>query len=236
MAQCKTSPEVGGMGHSVNRKEDPRFIRGQGNYVDDIVRPGMVFMDIVRSPYAHAKIKSINTEKALAHPGVAAVFTLDDFRPHIALERLPLQFPSKAFRSDVTPWLLSGKEVSHVGEVVAMVIAVTRYIAEDAAVLVDVEYETLPSVAGSASAFAVGAPSVHRDHENLLCSFEQSYGDVGAAFASAPHVFRESFVQHRGAAHPIEGRGAVARYDALDDGITVWSSTQMSHELRSAIV
>ena len=75
MAQCKTSPEVGGMGHSVKRKEDPRFIRGQGNYVDDVVRPGMVFMDIVRSPYAHAKIKSINTEKALAHPGVAAVIT-----------------------------------------------------------------------------------------------------------------------------------------------------------------
>ena len=75
MSKCKTSAEVGGMGHSIKRKEDPRFIRGQGNYVDDVVRPGMVFMDIVRSPYAHAKIKSINTEKALAHPGVAAVIT-----------------------------------------------------------------------------------------------------------------------------------------------------------------
>jgi carbon-monoxide dehydrogenase large subunit len=75
MSKCKTSAEVGGMGHSVKRKEDARFIRGQGTYVDDIVRPGMVFMDIVRSPYAHAKIKSINAEKALALPGVAAVIT-----------------------------------------------------------------------------------------------------------------------------------------------------------------
>ncbi|MEC7490447.1 MAG: xanthine dehydrogenase family protein molybdopterin-binding subunit [Pseudomonadota bacterium] len=224
------------IGERLRRTEDPALLRGKGVFVDDIHLAAMLQAAFVRSPHPHALIKNIDTVAANSHPGVAAVFTLDDFRPHIALERLPLQFPSKAFRSDVTPWLLSGKEVSHVGEVVAMVIAVTRYVAEDAAVLVDVEYETLPSVAGSVSAFAGDAPSVHRDQENLLCSFEQSYGDVGAAFASAPHVFRESFVQHRGAAHPIEGRGAVARYDALDDGITVWSSTQMSHELRSAIV
>ena len=75
MAEPRTSFEIGGMGHSVKRKEDPRFIRGQGKFIDDIVRPGMVYMDIVRSPYAHAKIKSINSEKALALPGVAAVIT-----------------------------------------------------------------------------------------------------------------------------------------------------------------
>jgi carbon-monoxide dehydrogenase large subunit len=191
----------------------------------------------VRSPHPHALIKSIETEIAKALSGVAAVYTLADFSPHILSDRLPLQFPSTDFGPDVTPFLLAGKEVCHVGEVVAMIIAETRYIAEDAALLVNVEYEPLPSVAGCAAAFAEDAPLVHCDtDDNVLTHFQQSYGDAEAAFASAPHTFSERFVQHRGAAHPIEGRGAVARYDTLDDTITLWSSTQMSHEVRSSMV
>ncbi|NBP73862.1 MAG: xanthine dehydrogenase family protein molybdopterin-binding subunit, partial [Alphaproteobacteria bacterium] len=98
-------------------------------------------------------------------------------------------------------------------------------------------YEPLPSVAGCAAAFVDGAPQVHAGRDdNVLVRFGQSYGDANAAFAGAAHVFSERFVQHRGAAHPIEGRGALARYDALNDATTLWSSTQMSHEVRSAIV
>ena len=123
------------------------------------------------------------------------------------MDRLPLQFPTTAFRPDVPPGYC-GDEVCHV-EAVAMVIADTRYIAEDAATLIDVQYDPLPSVAGCAAAFAEDAPSVHAScDENVLVRFGQSYGDVNAAFASAAHVFSERFIQHRGAAHPIEGRGA----------------------------
>ena len=225
------------IGGRVKRVEDPALLRGQGLFVDDIHLGGLLQAAFVRSPHPHALIRAIDTAAAKALPGVTAVYTLADFSPHILSDRLPLQFPTTDFGPDVTPYLLAGEEVCHVGEAVAMVIADSRYVAEDAALLVGVDYDPLPSVAGCAAAFAADAPPVHRDTaDNVLVRFGQSYGDAEAAFAAAPHVFRERFVQHRGAAHPIEGRGAVARYDALDGAITLWSSTQMSHEVRSAMV
>jgi len=225
------------IGERVKRVEDLALLRGKALFVDDIHLTGLLQAAFVRSPHPHALIKSIDTSAARAVPGVTAVYTLADFRPHILADRLPLQFPSADFGPDVTPFLLAGDEVCHVGEVIAMVVADTRYVAEDAAQLVDVDYQPLPSVAGCAAAFAENAPLVHNDTgDNVLVRFQQSYGDAEAAFASAPHVFTERFVQRRGAAHPIEGRGAVARYDSLDDAITLWSSTQMSHEVRSTMV
>ena len=225
------------IGERVKRIEDPALLRGMGLFVDDIHLSGLLHAAFVRSPHPHALIRSIDTAAAKKLSGVSAVYTLADFSPHILADRLPLQFPSADFGPDVTPYLLAGDEVCHVGEVVAMVIAESRYVAEDAALLVDVDYEPLPSVAGCAAAFADDAPLVHRDTaDNVLVRFQQSYGDADAAFAATPHVFSERFIQHRGGAHPIEGRGAVARYDALDEAITLWSSTQMSHEVRSAMV
>ena len=225
------------IGERVKRVEDPALLRGKALFVDDIHLTGLLQAAFVRSPHPHALIKSIDTSAARAVLGVTAVYTLADLRPHIQADRLPLQFPSADFGPDVTPFLLAGDEVCHVGEVIAMVIADTRYVAEDAALLVDVDYQPLPSVAGCAAAFAENAPLVHNDtDDNVLVRFQQSYGDAEAAFASASHVFGERFVQRRGAAHPIEGRGAVARYDSLDDAITLWSSTQMSHEVRSTMV
>ena len=123
MSKCKTSAEVGGMGHSVKRKEDPRFIRGQGNYVDDVVRPGMVFMDIVRSPYAHAKIKSINTEKALAHPGVAAVITGETLKEY-NLHMMP------TLMSDSQMVLLIERSEEHTSELQSLVNLVCRLLLE----------------------------------------------------------------------------------------------------------
>ena len=225
------------IGDRVKRIEDPALLRGKAVFVDDIHLAGMLQAAFLRSPHPHAKILSIDTSAAKAVAGVHAVYTLADLSPHVLMDRLPLQFPTTAFRPDVTPWLLAGEEVCHVGEPVAMVVADTRYTAEDAATLIAVEYEPLPSVAGCAAAFVDGAPQVHAGRDdNVLVRFGQSYGDANAAFAGAAHVFGERFVQHRGAAHPIEGRGALARYDALDDTTTLWSSTQMSHEVRSAIV
>jgi carbon-monoxide dehydrogenase large subunit len=225
------------IGDRVKRIEDPALLRGKAVFVDDIHLAGMLQAAFLRSPHPHAKILSIDTSAAKAVAGVHAVYTLADLSPHVLMDRLPLQFPTTAFRPDVTPWLLAGEEVCHVGEPVAMVVADTRYTAEDAATLIAVEYEPLPSVAGCAAAFVDGAPQVHAGRDdNVLVRFGQSYGDANAAFAGAAHVFSERFVQHRGAAHPIEGRGALARYDALNDATTLWSSTQMSHEVRSAIV
>ncbi len=225
------------VGARVKRIEDPDLLRGRGVFVDDIHLAAGLHAAFVRSPHPHADIHGIDAAAARAALGVHAVFTLDDFRPHLTGPRLPLEFPNKALSDKVTPYLLASSEVCYVGEPVAMVIADSRYLAEDAAMLVEVDYDPLPSVAGCAATYAAGSPAVHSgDTDNILAEIEQAYGDVEAAFAAAHSVYSDRFLQHRGGAHPIEGRGAVARYDAMDDRLTVWSSTQMSHEVRSAVV
>ncbi|TDI71799.1 MAG: carbon monoxide dehydrogenase, partial [Bacteroidetes bacterium] len=135
MIQCKTSKEIGGMGHSIKRKEDARFIQGKGQFIDDIKLPGMIYMDIVRSPYAYAKILSINTEKALALPGVLAVVTGKDLEQH-NLHWMP------TLMSD-TQMVLPLDTVMYQSQEVAAVIATERYIAADAVDLVEVEYEPM---------------------------------------------------------------------------------------------
>ena len=115
------------IGESLKRIEDPALLRGKGTFVDDIHLAGMLQAAFVRSPHPHALIKSIDTAPAMAAPGIRAIYTLADFMPHIVDGRLPLQFPTTDFGPDVTPWLLAGEEVCHVGEAVAVVIADTRY-------------------------------------------------------------------------------------------------------------
>src|SRR5215831_6146319 len=148
--------EIGGMGHSVKRKEDPRFIRGKGNYVDDVKLPGMVYMDIVRSPYAHAKILNIDASKALALPGVAAVITGKDLDAY-NLAWMP------TFMSD-TQMVLPVDRVVYQAQEVAVVIATERYIAADGVALVEVEYEPLPPVVDPYKALEPGSPLVRPDH------------------------------------------------------------------------
>lgn len=225
------------IGQRLKRIEDPDLLHGRATFVDDIHLALGLEAAFVRSPHPHARIRRIDTAAARRLDGVHAVFTLADFRPHLTDARLPLEFPSKDLSDDITPYLLADEEVCHVGEAVAMIVADSRYVAEDALPLVSVEYDPLPSVAGCARAFAEDAPRVHSDKAgNVLVRITQSYGDPDSAFAGAHAVFRDRFVQHRGGAHPIETRGAVARYEAMNDCLTLWSSTQMSHEVRSAIV
>src|SRR3954468_12890350 len=131
----RTSPEIGGMGHSMKRKEDPRFIRGQGNYVDDIVLPGMLYMDIVRSPFAHAKIVKIDSSRALKMPGVLAVITGETLAQY-KLHWMP------TLMSD-TQMLLPTEKVMSQSQEVAAVIATSRYAAADGIEGVDVEYDPL---------------------------------------------------------------------------------------------
>src|SRR5438876_611588 len=132
----RTSPEVGGMGHSIKRKEDPRFLRGQGKYVDDIQLPGMLYLDIVRSPYAHAKIVKIDAAKAMAIPGVLAVITGETLKKY-NLHWMP------TLMSD-TQMVLPVEKVMYQAQEVAAGFATSRYAAADGAAAVEVQYDPLP--------------------------------------------------------------------------------------------
>jgi carbon-monoxide dehydrogenase large subunit len=225
------------IGRSVKRLEDPPLLVGKGRFVADLGFPNMLEAAFVRSPHAHAAIRSIDTRAARRCAGVHAVLTLAELAPRLAQERLPLQFRTAKLPPDITPFVLAKDEVAFVGEAVAVVIAQTRYIAEDAATLVAVDYERLPAVSDCRQALALHAPRAHRARDsNLLIEFRQSYGDVADAFARAPHRVSVNLKQHRGGAHSIEGRGAVAVYDANEDRLTLWSSTQLAHEVRAFLM
>ena len=225
------------IGHPVLRLEDGPLIRGQGRFVDDLKFAGMLEAAFVRSPHAHAGIRGIDMDAARRLPGVKAVFGSADIAPLLAEERLPLQFRTDQLPQDVAPFVLAKDEVAFVGEAVAVVIAQTRAIAEDAAALVEVDYEPLPAISDCRDALRPGAPLAHRRKtSNLLIELRQDYGDVAAAFARAPHRARVSLKQHRGGAHSMEGRGAVAVYDSNEDRLTLWTSTQLAHEVRAFLM
>lgn len=225
------------VGTVVKRLEDPPLLRGRGRFIDDIALPGMLEAAFVRSPHAHARIDGIDTEAALALPGVHAVLTLEDLRPWLVNEELVVGLPSSSYRQLRNRAALARGEVAHVGEPVAVVIADNRYIAEDAAQLVMVNYDILPAVSDCRAALVDGAPKVHLDAEdNLLAAFDMGYGDVDAAFRNARHRFRESLHIHRGGSHSIECRGAVASHDAVSDRLTLWVSSQMPHSTLRVLV
>ncbi len=164
--------------------------------------------------------------------GVHAVLTLADIMPLLSQERLPLQFRGAQLPPDITPFVLAKDEVAFAGEAVAVVVADTRYLAEDAAALVAVDYEPLPAVSDCRSAAAPGAPHAHRGRKsNVMIEIRQSYGDIAKAFADPPHRIALSLKQHRGGAHSIEGRGVLASYDENEDRLTIWTSTQLAHEV-----
>jgi carbon-monoxide dehydrogenase large subunit len=225
------------IGKPVLRIEDAALLRGAGRFVDDLKFPNTLEAAFVRSPHAHAAIRGINCDAARAMPDVLAVFTLAALAPLLTEERLPLQFRTTQLPADVTPFVLAKDEVAYVGEAVALVVARSRAIAEDAATRVEVDYEPLPAVSDCRDALRAGAPLAHsRKSSNLLIEFRQAYGDVAAAFARAPHTARISLKQHRGGAHSMEGRGAVAVYDANEDRLTLWTSTQLAHEVRAFLM
>jgi carbon-monoxide dehydrogenase large subunit len=232
MSQCKTSPEVGGMGHSVKRKEDPRFIRGQGNYVDDVVRPGMVYMDIVRSPYAHAKIKSINTEKALAHPGVAAVITGETLKEY-NLHMMP------TLMSD-TQMVLPIDKVCYQAQEVAAVVATDRYSAADGVELVEVEYEPLPVVVDPHKATDPDAPIIRDDKEGQDSNhiFHWEAGDKSGTdeiFQNADVTIKKDIYLPRIHVASIETCGCVSEFDSVTGQLTVWMTTQAPHAIRTVL-
>ncbi|HEY2991038.1 MAG TPA: molybdopterin cofactor-binding domain-containing protein, partial [Candidatus Binatia bacterium] len=226
----RTSPEVGGMGHSIKRKEDPRFIRGQGNYVDDIQLPGMIYLDIVRSPFAHAKIKKIDISKASAIPGVLGVITGRD------LEKYNLHW-MPTLMSD-TQMVLPVEKVMYQAQEVAAVLATDRYIAADGVEAVEVEYEPLPVVVDPFKALEPGAPVLRTDKkdkkDNHIWHWE--VGDKAATekiFQEADVTVKQDIYIPR--IHPasIETCGCVARFDKVTGRLTVYMTTQAPHAIRT---
>ena len=227
------SARDGRIGSRFRRLEDAPLLTGQGRFVDDIRIPGLLHVAFVRSPHAHAAIRTIDGRAARALPGVYAVLTLDDLMPVLAKRRM-VREPGQGGkpRENLWPYPLSCGEVAFVGEPVALVAAANRYVAEDAAALVEVDYDLLTPVTDAREAALPGAHPVRRElSSNVVSTYRVAYGDTDAAFRNAAHVFREDYFQHRGGAHSLEGRGCVAEYQPGMDGITLWASTQKAHDL-----
>jgi carbon-monoxide dehydrogenase large subunit len=229
-----TAGDDGRIGSRFRRLEDIPLLRGLGRFVDDIRIPGLLHVAFVRSPHAHAAIRAVDTAAARAVPGVHAVLTLDDLTPALSKRRM-VREPGQGGRAreNLWPYPLSCGEVAFVGEPVALVAAENRYLAEDAAALVEVDYELLAPVTDAREAALSGANPVRRElTSNVISTYLVAYGDTDGAFRNAAHVFREEYFQHRGGAHSLEGRGSVAEYQPGADGITLWASTQKAHDLQ----
>ena len=230
-----------GMGCSRKRKEDARFIRGQGSYVDDIKLPGMLFGAMVRSPYAHARIKSIDKAKALAVPGVVAVLVADDLKP-VNLAWMP------TLGGDVQA-VLADKKVCFQYQEVAFVIASDRYAAADGAEAVEVDYEELPAIVDPHKAMDRDAPIIREDiadksevghgprtHPNHIFTWEA--GDkaaTDAVFAKAPVTVREQILNPRVHPCPLETCGCVASFSKSTGQLTVYMTSQAPHLVRTVV-
>src|SRR5437773_11568718 len=230
MTMPQTSPEVGGMGHSMKRKEDGRFIRGKGNYVDDVVLPDMLFMDIVRSPFPHAKILKIDASRALAKPGVLAVITGRDLEKY-NLHMMP------TLMSD-TQMVLPTDRVVYQSQEVAAVIATSRYAAADGVAVVDVSYDPLPPVVDPYKALAADATLVRPDRKPTNHIWHWEAGDKNAtdrAFSEAELTVAQHMYIPRIHVASIETCGCVASYDKANEKLTVYMTTQAPHAVRTVL-
>jgi carbon-monoxide dehydrogenase large subunit len=222
------------IGSRIIRLEDEPLLRGKGRFIDDIAVPGTWHAAFVRSPHPHALIKNVGKDAALAMPGVHAVLTLDDLAAVMVNRRMVRHSNSGMPLDKCWAYALAPGETSYVGEPIAIVLADDRYVAEDAAALVMVDYEPLPFMADVRRA-KDGAPVRRELGGNVITTYRVEFGDVNAAFAKAAHVFKQELWQHRGGAHSIEARGILAEVRAADGGITVYASTQKAHDLSQSL-
>ena len=234
MIMCKTSKEIGGMGHSLKRKEDARFIRGLGKYTDDVQLPGMLYMDIARSPFAYAKIKSIDKSVAMEIPGVLAVITGEDLKQY-NLHWMP------TLMSD-TQMVLPTDTVMYQAQEVAAVIATDRYIAADAVQALEnsIEYEQMKPLIDPHKALDADAPLLRPDKEGRTDNhiWHWQTGDQEAteqAFDEADVVVKEQVYIPRIHVASIETCGCVASYEKAEGKLTVWMTTQAPHAIRTVI-
>ena len=215
------------VGTSVTRKEDNRLLRGSGRFVGDIIRPGMLYAAVLRSSLPHGKLKRVDTEQARKMPGVVSVITFADMTN---VKPIPMRL---APRDDLIRALqkpLASDHVRYVGEPLAVVIAESRYQAEDALEVIDVEIEELEAVVDARRAVEKGAPILHPAvPDNIAGHFVEKTGDVERALAGADVVFEEEFYIQRHSGVPLETRGLVAEYDEGQRLLTIWGPTKVVH-------
>ena len=219
-------------GSGIRRREDPRLITGRASYTDDIKLPGMVHAAILRSPYAHAIIKSIDTSGAAGQPGVIAVYTGEDTEG--ALNGLPCAWliPNSDLKTPTHPAIAKDR-VRYVGDAVAVVVAESRYEAEDALEHIEVEYEPLGVVINPKAAAQDGAPQLHDDvPNNIAFTWAVAGGDTDAAFAEADVTVSDTITLQRLIANPMEPRSAVAQWVDVTGDLTLWSTSQNPHIAR----
>ena len=225
-------------GQRVKRNEDPRLLRGEALFVDDVSLPGMAHVAFVRSPHAHARIRSIDTTRAAAMDGVFAVLTaadLGDYWQPGPLLVSPPPIDELVFHPR-TQVPLAKDKVRHLGEGVALVVAESRYLAEDAAEEVEVDYEPLDVVVDLEAGLADGAPLVHEDlASNEAAHVVQRKGDYDAARAAAATIIRRRLFYDRGTAAAMENRGVVADWDRRSQRLTVWDTTQAPIPIRNGL-
>ncbi|MCI2422253.1 xanthine dehydrogenase family protein molybdopterin-binding subunit [Saccharopolyspora sp. K220] len=221
------------IGAAVPRREDQRLLTGAGTYLDDVDLPGCYEAAFLRSPHAAARVLGIDTSAAKAVPGVIGVWTGRE------LTDLVKPIPPKVTNPklvDVPRYPLPPDAAHFVGEPLAVVVATSRHVAEDAVELIDVDYEVLPAIASTGAALAEDAPKVHEEvPDNVAIHLVQTAGDPETALETAPHRLRERFIIARGGGHSMETRGIAARYDASTGQFTVWPCSQSPHYTRNLI-
>ncbi len=220
------------VGKRIRRREDPRLITGTATYVEDIQMPGMHYAAIVRSPHAAANIRSIDVKAAAAAPGVVAVFTGKDTEkvgPVPCGASLPdLRVPHHH--------IMAIDRVYYVGHAVAVVVATDRYLARDAADLLEIDYDVLPAVADPEKALAPGAPAVHPQWpDNTAFNYHQEGGDIAKAFADADVVVKQRITSQRLVPNAMETRGVVAEWRGADRQLNLYTSTQVPHLVRTLV-
>src|SRR5215467_8135259 len=209
------------MGQAMKRVEDPRLIKGIASYVDDITLPGMLHAMFLRSPYAHARINSINTEAAKAVAGVIGVFTGADVNAKCGLIPCASDLPDlKAPKHTV----LAGDRVYFVGHPVAVVVAADRYAARDALDLIEVDYDPLPAVSDPIKALEKDSPLTHPElGTNVAYTWKLANGDLAAAFQAADKIVRQRMVHQRLTPMAIEPRGCLASFHPGEGALTLWT-------------
>ena len=221
------------VGAPVARSEDPRLLRGEGRFLDDLGHDAYQ-VAILRSPHAHARILDIDVTDALEVDGLIAIHTFEDLPPRLQ-QPMPLLIPHPALTAGRTQYVLADGEVNHVGEAILMVVATDRYAAEDAVERITVDYEVLPAVVGPENALAA-AQFVHEEiPDNVAAHLQQTIGDAPRAIAAAPHTLEFRLDIERSASTPMETRGTYARWDADDRRLRLYTSTQAPTSVRAAV-
>ncbi len=223
----------GYIGASIRRREDFRFLTGHATYVDDIKLPHMRHAAILRSPHAHARVIAIHTAQALAMPGVEAVLTYADMASHA--HTIPVRLYPLPGLEQFLQYPLAHDKVRYVGEPVAVVVAGSRYVAEDALDAIDVDYEPLPALVDVHEALRDDVILHEAQKTNLANRYTASIGDVEGAWREADYTRRETLTVHRHTGNPLETRGLVAQYDVGRRALTVWGPTKVPHFNRAIL-